>query len=378
MTQSFTKQEKLVFAGLVVCCVGLASFISNFQFVPKAATEVVESLVNYKMGKATEEISAYTLEGREIERTVIKPESEEGFIAKAARKITEIVKGKDKDNKKKDSKAKASSQAATAKKSAGHFEFAKPQSKPVNSPESAAAKTNPATKAAQPAQNNYYAPAAVASTQTTEPTAQQPTQEPKKVKKSLEQIRSEFMASPSKEAMMTLVSSYKKNEVNAADFYQLQSELLDSQNDALIGHALYALRLTPSVESFSLMAQYQAAAKPTYQTYIEEALLSYNQASQINVLQSVIRSGDKVIVMKALDVISTGINSIKGGQISQLVDSRNRRETTFANFNLQNYAVLLPTLTQVLASTQDSELTASLEQLRTLIKDNSTQVASNP
>lgn len=375
MTQSLTKQEKLVLAGLLVCCIGVASFITNFQIVSKT-TEVVENVINYKMGKATEEISTYSLDGREIDRTIVKPE-EEGFIAKTARKISQAL-GLKKDAK----KTAAVKKAETAKKAQAQAkklptgEFSKPVTQAPVQKQVPTAKTETAVKAQDFNNGGGY----VAPVETPNQATTQPTEETKKVKKTLEQIKTEFMANPTREAMMALVSSYKKGEVNAADFYQLQSELLESQNDTLVGHALYALRLTPSNESFSMMAQYQPSAKQAYQTYIEEALLSYNQPSQINVLGSVIRSGDKVVVMKALRVIEAGINSIKNGTVSQLVDSRGRRETTFSGFNLQNYLSLLPVITQALAASHDNELTASLESLKNLItdiKDSNTAVAAN-
>lgn len=376
MTQSFTKQEKLVLAGLLVCCIGVASFITNFQLISKS-TQVVENLIDYKMGKATEEIVTYSLNGREIERTVIKPE--EGLVAKAVRKVSEALglkkETKKAEAKKADAAKKAAAQAQAKKMPKG--DFAKPVQAQVTA-KTAQAANNETQAETKNYNNSGYAVSTVQ--QANQEVTQAPNEQTKKVKKTLEQIRTEFMTNPSREAMMAVVSSYKKDEVNAADFYQLQSELLESENDALIGHALYALRLTPANESFSMMAQYQPAAKQAYQVYIEEALLSYNQSAQISVLGSVIRSGDKVVVMKALRVIEAGINSIKNGTVSQLVDSRGRRETTFSGFSLQNYLSLLPVITQAMAASQDNELTASLELLKNLIsdiQDTSTAVAAN-
>lgn len=374
MTQSLTRQEKLVLAGLLVCCIGVASFITNFQIIPKTA-QVVENLIDYKMGKATEEIITYSLDGREIDRTVVK--AEEGFIAKTVRKISQAL-GLKKDSPKTAAakKAEDAKKAQAQAKKLPNREFAKPvQQAPVQK-QAQIAKTETAVKSQDFNNNGGYAAAPV---ETPNEVTAQPEQ-PKKVKKTLEQIKTEFMANPSREAMMALISSYKKGEVNAADFYQFQSELLESEDNTLVGYALYGLRLTPANESFSMMAQYQPSATPAYQTYIETALLSYNQASHINVLGSVIRSGDKVVMMKALKVIDVGINSIKNGTISQLVDTRDRREATFANFSLQNYLSLLPVITQVLAASQDNELIASLELLKNLItdiRDGNTQVASN-
>ncbi|MES2802894.1 MAG: hypothetical protein V4654_10405 [Bdellovibrionota bacterium] len=367
MNLSFTKQEKLVLAGLLVCCIGIASFITNFQMIPKAA-QAIESLIDYKMGKATEEISKYSLEGREIDRTIVK--AEQGFIAKTVRKISQVI---GKAVGKKDAKKTDAKKATVAAKKLLHREFAKPAQQAPQFKQ-AVAKTESEVKVDDFNNSGYSAVPTQAQTETAEPTPEQP----KKVRKTFEQIKTEFMAAPSKEAMMSLVSSYKKNEVNAADFYQLQSELLESQNETLAGHALYGMRLTPSVESFSMMTQYQPAASAAHQTYIDEALLSYNQTAQINVLKSVIGSGDKVVVMKALKVVEAGINSIKNGTVSQLVDSRGRRESTFSNFSLQNYLALLPVITQALTNSQDNELSASLELIKNLINDNSTQVAANP
>ena len=369
MKQSFTKQEKLVLAGLLVCCIGVASFISNFQIMPKA-TQAVESLINYKMGKATEEISRYSLEGREIDRTVIK--AEEGIVANAVRTISKAIA---KVVGKKEAKKTDANKAAVVAKKLPNQEFAKVSPLAASQVKQVVSAKTETDVAVDNFNNSVYS---VGTPEQVQTQAQPVQEQTKKVKKTLEQIKTEFMAAPSKEAMMSLVTSFKKNEVNAADFYQLQSELLESQDQTLVSHALYGLRLTPSVESFSMMAQYQPSASTAYQTYIEEALLSYNQTSQINVLRTVIATSDRLVVLKAVKVAEAGINNIKNGTVSQLVDSRNRRETTFANYSISNYLSLLPVITQALANSQDSELSASLEVLKNLINDSNTQVAANP
>lgn len=383
MTQTFTKHEKLVLTGLVICCVGFAAFFKSFSIFPKHSKQAVESNVNYKMGKASEELSTYNLDGREIDRQF---ESENKETNDKTRNPSKVADKKAVDAKKLAAKKLADKKAEDAKKAA----LAKNQKKSAPVVPGLANPINPAllkAKAAQtakdglnPLNNNSNSTGnnTNAFANSNVPTPDETAKEKKedKVKKTYEQIRAEFYAASSKEAVLKLVTAYKKEEISAADFYKLNTELLSSQDDKLVGLGLYALRLTPSYESFNMLASYQPKNE-TYASYIHEALISYNQSSQMVVLQAVIRSNNKVVILKALDIISLGLNNIKSGNTSQLVDDRSKRETTFSSFSLQSYASLIPAITQALASSHDSDLSNSLESVKGLITDNTTNVAVN-
>jgi hypothetical protein len=130
----------------------------------------------------------------------------------------------------------------------------------------------------------------------------------------------------------------------------------------------------PSAESFSLLAQFQPTTSDAYKAYIQDALVSYNQSSLIGILKNVVRSNNKVVVLKALDIVFKGLTDIKNGQTSQVVDGRNRRETTYDDYSVKNYQLLLPALLAL--NSQDAEIQASLQQTIALI-ESTTAVASN-
>ena len=82
--------------------------------------------------------------------------------------------------------------------------------------------------------------------------------------------------------------------------------------------------------------------------------------------------------MKALEIIKYGLTEIKSGNTAQLVDSRNRRDTQFTGYSVQNYSSLVAVINQVIQTgSPDSETLNSLETVRTLINDSSVNVASN-
>lgn len=382
MTQNLTRTEKMVILGLTVGSISLAVFMSQLQ-ISASSPEVISQNVNYKMGKAIDQISAYTIEGREIIRQLIKSETPSPVSNKvSAQVVSGTVKASDQKNASRDQKASDKNQKSGLKKLPNQ-DFAK-QDKTNSSADrfETSEGLNVESKNRFDSVNNNSAlnsnPLVGSNSGAVLPNDGSNSDENPVATKTLEQIRAQFLSSPINTTMQTIVSSFKKGEFSSSVFYQFQSELLESQNNSHIGLALYALRLTPSLESFSILAQYQPNAPESYQAYIQESLLAYNQASFIGLLSSAIRSGDKVVVLKALQIIQTGIASIKSGNTAQLVDSRNRRESTLTNFNLQNYASLVPAISSVMTNaTNDTDLLGLLEQTRTLISENIQQVASN-
>lgn len=382
MTQNLTRTEKIVILGLTAGSISLALFMSQFN-ISASTSEMLNPHVNYKMGKAIDQVSAYTIEGREIIRKLIKSEASSPASNKlAGQTASGTVKALENKKALNNQKAADKNQKSAFKKLPNQ-DFAKSEkTAAVSESFETSDRLNVDSKNRFESANNNSAlnsnPLLGNNSGAVSPVNGPASEENPVIKKTLEQIRAQFLSSPTNATMQSIVSSFKKGEFSSSVFYQFQSELLESQNAAHIGLALYALRLTPSLESFSVLAQYQPSAPESYQTYIQESLLAYNQAGLIGLLSSAIRSGDKVVVLKALQIIQTGISSIKSGNTAQLVDSRNRRETTLTNFNLQNYASLVPAISSVITnSSDDTDLLGLLEQTRTLISENTQQVAAN-
>ncbi len=368
MKTNLSRNEKLVLTGLGICLISFTTFMSRLNS-PKIKLQNTEvSQINYKMGKAVDETGVgYDLSGRGIDREYEALKNKD-VIAKAV-----TVSGA----------AGVSATTQTAKSVSGSAQKKQQAVKraPVlpakpfvqlNTELTNDLETSNKSGLNRPVNPSQYAPA--------NPTAQNTNDDQKDedtvVKKTYEQIRAEVLAAKSKEAIIALVSSYKKNEVASADFYQLTEELINSTDAQYVGLGLYALRLTPSVPSFTMLVQYQSMVSIQNQSYIQESLISYNQSSQVGLFQQILKSTNKIVVLKAVEVIKIGFNDIKNGTF-QYVDGRNKRDISANLTSVQSFNVLLPTLNQQLTATQDTEIRTALEVVKNLINDNAASVAAN-
>jgi len=376
MAQTLTKNEKAILSGLAICVVGLGFFFKQLSFVNnKSYGQISASQIDYKMGKADDQAALYDLNGRQIDReytsddeeTVTKPRALAEAKSKEAAKKTDSKKQTQKSNSPNFAMLKKTENEQDKKKKALEAQ-ARAQAVIQNNTQSPVNKSNVT-------QNNYYAAQAVAQIQNQEGTVQN--QETKN-KKSFDQYRQEFYSKASKEIVQDIVNAYKKNEITRDQFYSLQNEALNQKDQKYVGLALYALRLTPSADSFALLAMYQPSASSTYQEYIQAALVTYNQSQYISSLQVALKAKQKTVVMKALEIIKYGLTEIKNGNTALLVDSRNRRDTQFTGYSVQNYSSFVAVINQVIQTgSPDSETLNSLETVRTLINDNSVNVAAN-
>jgi len=371
MAQILTKNEKIIISSLVVCVVGLGSFFKQFSLSKKSYDSSVESLVNYKMGKAEDQAALYDLNGRQIHREYTSEEdmelNKERSVAKAQVDAKNNAK---KENKKSTPPKFAFTEKAKtdAAKKAKEIELLKQ----MNSPKTSALDNQLEGTHVNTMSNTQLIPQ--------QNIAEQDLSLPKEteLKKTFAQLRQEFYTLATKEVVVSIVSAYKKNEITKEDFYKLQTEALSQQDSKYVGLALYALRLTPSAESFSLLTQYQPTTTPAFQDYIQSALVAYNQSQNLPILKVVLQAKQKIVVMKALDIIKYGLTEIKNGNISSLVDSRSKRDTQFTGYSITNYSTLVSVINQVIqAGLSDGETLTSLESVKNLINESNTQVAIN-
>lgn len=368
MKTNLSRNEKLVLTGLGVCLIGFTVFMGRLTAPTIKLQNTETSQINYKMGKAVDETAAgYDLSGRGIDREYEALKNKDIVAKNVSVSAPVSVSATTQTAKSVSGAAQKKQQTAQRAPVLPAKPFVLPTAQSANDSELLnKSNLNRSTNTVQSAPVNNAAPNPV----------DEAKEEDTVVKKTYEQIRAEVLAAKSKEAIIALVSSYKKNEVASADFYQLTEELINSTDSQFVGLGLYALRLTPSVSSFTMLVQYQAMVSVQNQTYIQESLISYNQSSQVGLFQQILKSNNKVVVLKAVEVIKIGFNDIKNGTF-QYVDGRNKRDISANLSSVQSFNVLLPTLNQQLDSTQDTEIRSALEVVKNLINDNAASVAAN-
>lgn len=203
--------------------------------------------------------------------------------------------------------------------------------------------------------------------------------EAKKNFKSIAEWTKEIFASTDRQVILKFVAAYRNKEVSDSDFYSVVTQLLNTQDEGKKGFGLYALRAAPSFASYAMLVKSQSSMNASYQTYIQETLLSYHQTGSLGYLKQALSSNDKQIVLKTLDIIKVGYLDIKNGNSSSLIDSRYRRDGDYAMFSLQNYLAFLPQLIRLQSQAQlsgDQDVYAAATVLVQTIQP-STAVAVN-
>jgi len=339
--------------------------------------------INYEMAKAKSSGQLYSLDGREIDREMIELENEKlnaNSVKKAA--LTDKI---EKDAAKKDAKAKSDA----AKKAVAQNQQAKSsdqtqagraarsglapagQEKSVSQLKGSEQIHNSQVTAAQ----NYYAQNQPAQNQT--PANEQ--NPDKKEFKSIEEWRSEILAAGNRETILKFVSAYNKKEFSQAEFYSIVELLVKSDDAAKVGLGLYALRATPSYVSYTTLVSHQTSATAQYQQYIEETLISYNQPAFLGILKQALMSQNKIVILKTIATVKKGIQEIKSGSSSQLVDARHRRDSSVLALSLQQYTSFVPVVNQLTALSQqngDQEVYIASTQLNQTLQSNSIVAAA--
>ncbi|MFN3455611.1 MAG: hypothetical protein ACK41T_11690 [Pseudobdellovibrio sp.] len=376
MLNTLNKTEKLFYSALVVCLIAFGAYLKNISFFTVSQKDPYNDEINYKMGKVQDQFSDYSLEGREVDREFYTDPAKVKYEQEQAKKAENLKKEQEQKAKVAEQKKKEEKKQQQQKIAQKNNTNSTPKK---NVSQTHSLETNKLThqniKQQSAYKASFYAPNS-ANQKATGSAATALEDTDKKSQKSYEELRNEFYSKPSQEAVITLVNSYKKGEVSKETYYKFITELLTQKEASYVSYGLYALRLSPSYESFSLLVKYEESANDSYKTYVNESLLAYNQSKNVNILQAAIQSSDKQVVLKALNVIATGVNQIKSGDVSQLTDGRNKREAASTTISIKNYTAFISLIDRLMTTATDTELANSLEDVKNLISESATQLAS--
>ncbi len=353
--KQYTQPDKILISICVAAVVVIVYSLAHFKTTPVKLIKNDVTQVNYEMAKLQNSENLYSLENREIELDY------KALQAKKAAARTETKKSADKSKKVTVPVAQAPVQNAMAQQAAAQrkaLAVKRLQAQTLTQlvPETSAP-TEKDSKNTNSTQEQYKA-----MDNTAEIDA------PAIDKKSYEQWKSEIFAAQNKESVAKLVTALKKGELTNEDFQKLVSEMIASKDDKMVGLALYALRSAPSYASYVQLVKLQGNVNSNYAAYVQQSLMAYNQNANLSILKQSLSIKDKQVVMKTLEIIKSGVTSVKSGEVAALVDSRGVRDTAAAQFSLTNYLSFLPLLQQ-LASSNDQEIVNLANQNITLIDD---------
>ncbi len=347
-----TSSNENVILGLTAFLIAaFACFFFAFQTKEQKVSKSESHNINYEMAKAKSSENLYNLDGREIDRDSQELENVEPSTIKSAlaKNDKSIVKSKKTADKKTDAKK---SQAALAKAQAAKTVAQKSdQLKSRYTAQDVEIKLDAATDSNL--KSNSQPARAVTNTDTA-PVATDKKNDTQKIVKSIQQWTTEILASSDRQIVLQFVAAYKNKEVTEPEFYSVINQLLTNSDENKKGFGLYALRATPSYASYATLLKTQSTQNASYQAYIQDTLLTYNQTGSLNYLRQALNSTDKAVVLKTLEIIKTGVTDVKNGTTSALIDSRYRRDTGATTFAVQSYLAFLPQLTLLQNQSQQS------------------------
>lgn len=196
-----------------------------------------------------------------------------------------------------------------------------------------------------------------------------------KNKKTYAQWRALLMLKPTRENVALMVEAYKKNEITLDEYQALSQELVSQADPTVKGIGLLALRSVPSLQSFSQMVHIQNQLSAANQAYVEQAYLAYLQPQNIGVLNQALLTQDKTLILKSLNLLGINLQKYHQGDHTSFVDARYRRDNGSSAISIATYRALLPALTTLSAS-QDQSLSALAQQVASLIQT-SNNIAQN-
>lgn len=372
METNFSKSEKVIAA---VALVTISAFFALFLHVnrgTKAASQN-EISINYEMARPDQVYSEYDLSGRELDQ------SYEALAKKAAKKAQEAKKTEDAKKKALIAKQKEANkkQAELKKKqqeAAQRTQFAKKQQQALQARAQAARQAVADTQVNREPQQSAYAGSGAYGANGGSPVAPVNDQQKQDAgKKTFAEWRSLLLASPTPENLAQFVAAFRNNEITSDEFQALAQDLLTQTDARYKALGLMALRSAPSLASLSQLVHLDAAAVGSYQSYVDQSVNAYLQTQNLPYLNQALRTSDKMLVIKVLNLLNVNLVKLNEGDTSVINDPRNRGGVSV--FSMNNYLLLVPNL-KLLASSPDAEL-ASLAQQATSIIQSSNNVAQN-
>lgn len=361
MGSNLSKAEKFLVGAAalaIIAFVGFFSFINKKSLAPKFNFAAYAG-INYQMARPDQAFSEYTLEGRDIDQVYEGlPEEKKKAIAKKKAEVA-IAKAKVDAKKKEDEKKKQAQVKLKQAKAA--------QAQALNQSRQEELKKlleNKNKSAADDVRQNTYA------TPLAQSFSDAPAQDEEgkaKPKKSYAEWRSLIFSSPTNESIGLFVAAFRKGEVTSTELQAMAQDLLDQNDNNLKGLGLAILRSAPSLQSLSQLVHEQANLPASYQSYVESALVSYFLPQNISFLRSALQTRDQLLLSKVLNLLQLNLDKISRNDLS-MFNERGRGSVSEVNVTIQSFVVLVPALTTLSSSNDETGLAGTAQQVLTLIQ----------
>lgn len=147
----------------------------------------------------------------------------------------------------------------------------------------------------------------------------------------------DLLTDPKPERIGELVTAIQNNEINKAELYNFIGKMLKSEKSNVQSVGVYLAYYVPTYESFQLVASSQETLNPEVKSYSEQFLTSFTQPSKLAVLAQALQSSDIKVIVKAGEVIISGLQKIKSGQTIDYGARSNRGDNTVKPTSVLGY-----------------------------------------
>lgn len=369
METSLTRNEKII---AIIAFTVVAAFFALFMQVNRSSKGSPQfdssQAIDYRMARPDQTYSEYTLDGRELDETYEGLTKIEDKLAKKKEEM--VAKQKAEEKKKKEEAKKKQSLVSRIQQ---QLENAKNKFEQMLQAKEEA-KAQDKVKKDAVAQNTYSARGvdAAQAAQDAADTTKDTTKD--KSKKSYSEWRALLLASPTSENLALFLAAYRKNEVTATEYQAMAQDLLEQTDSKYKALGLMALRAVPSLASLSQLVHLEGLSAE-YQAYVEQAISLYILPQNLQYLNQALLTSDKTLVSKSLNLLNINLPKLIQGDTASFVDPRNSRNSDVGTLSINDYATLVPALTQ-LAQSGDSDLSGLAQQVAALIQSTN-NVAQN-
>ncbi len=168
------------------------------------------------------------------------------------------------------------------------------------------------------------------------PKAANAKKEDEKKKRSISEF-ADLLVDPKTERIGALVTAIKNEEIAAGELQSFIGQMLKSDKSNVQSVGIYLAYYTPGYQGFSVVATNQETLNPEVKTYSEQFLTSFTQPSKLSVLAQALQSSDIKVVVKAGEVIISGLQKIKSGQAIDYSARSNRGNNEVKSASVLGY-----------------------------------------
>lgn len=163
----------------------------------------------------------------------------------------------------------------------------------------------------------------------------------------------EILEKPSTELANQLIQAYRKGEVSSEEYYGYIDTLVRSNNPKAQSIGIYLSYNYATIETFSVVTLSYDQFSDEVKVYADQFLSGFNSQSKLSVLGKALQSENSKIVLKAGEIVISGLQKVKKGQNIEYTGREGRGNNNVTSISY--FQFLLP-IVQLLTGSNDQNV----------------------